>query len=125
MQYNAIKCNTMQYNAIQCNTMQCNTMKQNEMQYNTKYGYTPLVQLPVGPIGPMSGQSQTLVQLPIGPIGQMGVTFLAIIETGDIKYFYLFSTLASAIALASVLEARMCVCMWVTHFEACLKPYSS
>ena len=53
-------------------------------------GVQTLVQSPIGPIGPMSGQSQTLVQLPIGPIGQMGVMFLAIIETGDIKYFYPF-----------------------------------
>ena len=39
-------------------------------------GVRTLVQSPIGPIGPMSGQSQTLVQLPIGPIGQMGVTIL-------------------------------------------------
>ena len=41
------------------------------------------------------------------------------------EFFALFSTLASAIALASVLEVRMYVAVYLTHFEVCLEPYSS
>ena len=36
-----------------------------------------------------------------------------------------FSTLALALARASVLEVRMRTCVWGTHFEVCLEPYSS